>query len=129
MKPRLLPACLSTLALLIGVLIVHAADPQYHLITEIKIGGAGQWDYLSVDAESRRLYVMHAGANAINVIDIDRNVVVGEITDTPGVHGFVAVPALGKGFSSNGRENKVSVVDLKTLKLIQRASPRVPQTR
>ena len=34
------------------------------------------------------------------------------------MRGFAAVPELGKGYSSNGRENKVSVVDLKTLKLI-----------
>jgi len=121
MKPRLSLASLPSLVLLLtGVIIVHAQDPQYHLITEIKIGGAGQWDYLSVDAESRRLYVMHAGANSINVIDIDRNTIVGEITDTPGVHGFVAVPALGKGFSSNGRENKSSIVDLKSLKTLSK---------
>jgi DNA-binding beta-propeller fold protein YncE len=63
---------------------------------------------------------MHSGANVINVIDIDKNTVVGEIADTPGVHGFVAVPALGKGFSSNGRENKSSVVDLKTLKTLSK---------
>jgi YVTN family beta-propeller protein len=54
------------------------------------------------------------------VIDTQTNKVVGDIPDTPGVHGFAAVPELGKGFSSNGRGNNVSVVDLKTLKLIQK---------
>jgi DNA-binding beta-propeller fold protein YncE len=44
--------------------------------------------------------------------------VVGEVADTPGVHGFVAAPALGRGFSSNGRENKASIVDLKTLQTV-----------
>ena len=34
------------------------------------------------------------------------------------MRGFAALPELGNGHSSNGRENKVSVVDLKTLKLI-----------
>ncbi len=108
------------LALLAGALIVRAADPPYHLITEVKVGGGGFWDYLSVDAENRRLYVMHSRDNVINVIDIDKNAIVGTITDTPGVHGFVAVPSLGKGFSSNGTENKSSIVDLKTLKVLSK---------
>jgi YVTN family beta-propeller protein len=119
MKPKTL-VCIAAVALLAGAVCALAADDPYHLITEIKIGGAGQWDYLSVDAENRRLYVMHSGANSINVVDIDKNTLVGEIADTPGVHGFVAVPALGKGFSSNGRENKSSVVDLKTLKTLSK---------
>jgi len=46
--------------------------------------------------------------------------VVGEIPDTPGVHGFIPVPEVGSGFSTNGRENKASVVDLKTLKTISK---------
>jgi YVTN family beta-propeller protein len=84
----------------------------------IQIGGEGGWDYLSVDSAAHRLYVSHA--THVVVIDTQTNKVVGDIPDTPGVHGFAAVPELGKGFSSNGRENKVSVVDLKTLKLIQK---------
>jgi len=54
------------------------------------------------------------------VIDLDKDQLAGEITDTPGVHGFVVAPGLGRGFSSNGRENKVSVVDLKTLKTLSK---------
>ncbi|HEY2140033.1 MAG TPA: hypothetical protein VGH00_08130, partial [Chthoniobacterales bacterium] len=46
--------------------------------------------------------------------------VAGEITDTPGVHAFIAAPELARGFSTNGKENKVSVVDLKTLKTISK---------
>jgi DNA-binding beta-propeller fold protein YncE len=64
-------------------------------------------------AAARRLYVAH-GAKIV-VIDIDKDAVVGEIADTPGVHGFAIAPELGLGFSSNGQENKASIVDLKTL--------------
>ena len=46
--------------------------------------------------------------------------IVGEIADTPGVHGFVAVPGLKRGFSSNGQENKSSVVELETLKTLSK---------
>lgn len=92
-----------------------AADeaPSYHLVKDIPIPGDTGWDYLSIDAEARRLYVTHG--THIVVIDIDSNAIVGDIADTPGVHGFAIAHQLGKGFSSNGAESKVSVVDLKNL--------------
>jgi len=104
--------CLTTVSGLQG------QEGPYHAGPVIQIGGEGGWDYLSVDSAAHRLYVSHA--THVVVIDTQTNKVVGDIPDTPGVHGFAAVPELGKGFSSNGRENKVSVVDLKTLKLIQK---------
>jgi DNA-binding beta-propeller fold protein YncE len=94
------------------------ADGPYHFLREIPVGGDGGWDCLSVDAASRRLYVSHS--TKVVVIDIDKNEVVGEILDTPGVHAFVAVPDAQRGYSSNGRENKSSMVDLKTLKTLSK---------
>jgi DNA-binding beta-propeller fold protein YncE len=82
------------------------------------VGGAGGWDYLSADPVSHRLYVSHA--TKVVVIDTTQDKVIGEITDTPGVHGFVAVPNLKRGFSSNGQENKVSIVDLDSLKTVMK---------
>ena len=113
MRTKLVFAHLVIGSLIAGALVANAQDQPYRKIGEIKIGGAGQWDYLSVDAASRRLYVTHG--TSVAVVDLDKNTVVGEIMDTPGVHGFVAVPDLGRGFSSNGQENKSSIVDLKTL--------------
>ncbi|MDB6112089.1 MAG: beta-propeller repeat-containing protein [Pedosphaera sp.] len=94
------------------------ASAGYNLLKEIPVGGEGGWDYLSVDSANRRLYVSHA--TKVVVIDLDKEVVVGEISDTPGIHGFAVAPELGRGFSSNGRENKASIVDLKTLKTISK---------
>jgi YVTN family beta-propeller protein len=97
----------------------HAADPQYSKTPKtIKIGGGSGWDYLYADAVGRRCYVTHG--TKVVVIDMDSDKVVGEIADTPGVHGFVTVPDLKKGFSSNGQENKVSIVDLDTLKTLSK---------
>ncbi len=93
-------------------------DGPYHAGKEIAIGGEGGWDYLSIDPAAHRLYVSHA--THVVVIDTQANKVVGDIPDTPGVHGFAIAADLGRGFSSNGRENKASIVDLKTLKLIQK---------
>lgn len=105
---------------LVGLAAASPARAQslYKFSKEIQVGGEGGWDFLSIDAPAHRLYVAHA--TKVVVIDTQAGKVVGEIPDTPGVHGFAIAADLGRGFSSNGRENKVSIVDLKTLKLIQK---------
>ena len=103
---------------LLGILdvAVLGAGVHYRLLKEIPIGGDGGWDYLSIDEAARRLYVPHAGK--VIVVDLVKDEVIGEITNTPGAHGFAVAPELHRGFSSNGRESKSSVVDLKTLKTL-----------
>jgi YVTN family beta-propeller protein len=91
-----------------------AAGDAYKFLNEIPIGGEGGWDILTVDSAAKRLYLSHA--TKVVVVDLEKNAVAGEITDTPGVHGFIPVPEMQRGFSTNGRENKSSVVDLATLK-------------
>ena len=71
---------------------------SYKSVKEIPISGAGGWDYLSIDAKARRLYVTHA--DEIVIVDLDKNTVAGEIAGTIGVHGFAIAPELGRGFSS-----------------------------
>jgi len=95
-----------------------AAQSRFTKVTEIPIGGAGAFDYLNVDSAAKRLYVTHG--TEIVVIDMTTNKVVGRIADTPRVHGIAIVPELGKGFTTNGGENKVSVVDLKTLQTLSK---------
>jgi DNA-binding beta-propeller fold protein YncE len=111
----------GTLALALsvfGLLATVRADGTYHLLREIPVGGDGGWDYLSVDAAGRRLYVSHG--TKVVVVDIDKDAVVGEIADTPGVHGLAVASELKRGFTSNGRENKSSIVDLETLKTLSK---------
>src|SRR5216110_2852761 len=95
-----------------------AAGDAYKFLNEIPIGGEGGWDILTVDSTAKRLYLSHA--TKVVVVDTEKNSVAGEITDTPGVHAFVPAPELERGFSSNGKENKSSVVDLQTLKTISK---------
>ena len=90
----------------------------YEFVTEIPIGGEGGWDILTIDSAARRLYLSHA--TKVVVVDLNTNTIAGEIADTPGVHGFVAVPEVQRGFSSNGKESKSSVVDLTTLKTVSK---------
>jgi len=96
--------------------VAMAAATGYHKTNEIKIGGAGSWDYLTVDNAARRLYVSHQ--SKVEVIDIDAAKKVGEILNTAGVHGIALAPALNKGFTSNGSTNDVTIFDLKTLQPI-----------
>ena len=103
---------------LLAVATVSRADVSYHLLKEIPVGGDGGWDYLSVDSAAQRLYVSH-GAKVV-VIDLAKNAVVGEITNTPGVHGLAVAPDLGRGLVTCGRENKAAIVDLKTLRILSK---------
>jgi len=96
-----------------AAMTVVAAGVNYHLLNTIPVGGDGGWDYLSVDSGAQRLYVSHA--SKVVVIDLAKDAVVGEITNTPGVHGVALAPELNRGLVTCGRENKAALVDLKTL--------------
>jgi DNA-binding beta-propeller fold protein YncE len=112
MKKILLPVLL-TLAV-----AVCRADGPYHFIKEIPVSSDGFWDGLIVDSAAQRLYVSHA--TQVVVIDLAKDQVCGKITNTPGVHDIAVAPKLNRGFTSNSRENKVSIVDLKTLQTISK---------
>src|SRR5665213_1748269 len=105
---------LSVFALVLVFAPLLAAATGYHILSEIAVGGDGGWDYLTVDSAARRLYISHA--THVVVVDVDTNKVVGDIPETPGVHGIAIAPELNKGFISNGRGNNVTIFDLKTLK-------------
>src|SRR5271157_2573438 len=96
--------------------VSYAADPGYHVIKKLQFGGEGGWDYLSVDSTARRLYISRS--THVMVVDMDTDKVVGDIADTPGVHGIAIAPELNRGFTSNGRANAVTMFDLKTLKVL-----------
>jgi DNA-binding beta-propeller fold protein YncE len=83
-------------------------------VHKMTIGGEGGWDYLTVDPEARRLYLSRS--NRIAVVDLETEKVVGEVSDTPGVHGVAIVRDLNRGFTSNGADATVTAFDLKTLK-------------
>jgi DNA-binding beta-propeller fold protein YncE len=83
-------------------------------VHKIAIGGEGGWDYLTADAQGKRLYVSRG--DRIVVVDTDSEEKVGEVTDTAGVHGVALVPDLARGFTSNGGDDTVTAFDLKALK-------------
>src|SRR6202165_770715 len=117
-------AILGSLAVAIifsAVAFSHAATPSsgasgYSVIKTVPVGGEGGWDYVYVDSDARRVYVSR-GTHTM-VLDADTHAVVGDIPDTQRVHGIAVASDLGRGFTSNGRSNDVTIFDLKTLKSI-----------
>ena len=110
-------AFVVTPALLLAIIPpVRAQDvtARYDAVHKIAVGGEGGWDFLEVDAANRRLYVTRG--NRVVVVDIDSEKIVGEIADTPGVHGVAFVPNFGRGVTSNGGDSSATVFDTKTLK-------------
>jgi YVTN family beta-propeller protein len=84
------------------------------IISHLKIGGEGGWDYLTADAKARRLYVSHG--SEVDVINLDTETVVTRIEGMKGVHGIALAPELNRGFISNGQEGTVAVFALDTYK-------------
>jgi YVTN family beta-propeller protein len=103
---------------LVLAIAVLASPPAYTVLNKIKIGGLGRWDYVFVDSANHRLYVSHG--TQTDVLDTDTQKVVGTIAGTNGVHGIAIAADLGKGFTSDGADNDVSVFDLKTLKVLSK---------
>jgi len=112
---KILLTILFSLAVTVG-----RADEPYHFLKEIPVGGDGGWDYLSVDSVAQRLYVSHV--SKVVVIDLAKDAVVGEITNTPGVHGVAIASELGRGLVTCGRENKAAIIDLKTMQILSKVT-------
>ncbi|MGA7291780.1 MAG: YncE family protein [Terriglobales bacterium] len=96
-----------------AMLSAAAGATDYKVVKTWKIGGDGGWDYLGADSAGHRLFI--ARGTRVMVIDTDSGKQIGEIPDTPGVHGIALDYEIGRGFTSNGREDTVSVFDLKSL--------------
>src|SRR5260221_6454913 len=111
--------CLSlALLFLASSVITSGAAAQgasgYHVSKTLAVGGDEGWDYVAVDSALRHVYVSHSAH--VVVLDADSGAAVGDIPDTQGVHGIAIASGLGRGFTSNGRANTVTIFDLKTFK-------------
>jgi YVTN family beta-propeller protein len=96
-----------------------ATAPNMELLQHWKLGGAGGWDYLTMDSAKKRLFISRA--TRVDVVSVESGKLLGSIPDTQGVHGIALAPALKRGFTSNGRANSVTAFDLDTLKVIKEA--------
>jgi DNA-binding beta-propeller fold protein YncE len=90
----------------------------YKVVARYQVGGEGGWDILTVDSDAHRLY--YGRGTRMQVLDLGTGKVIGEIPNTPGIHGVALAPGLGRGFTSNGRDSSVTIFDLKTLAVLGR---------
>jgi DNA-binding beta-propeller fold protein YncE len=108
----------AVLFVVLSAAMLLSAATGYKILTRYPVPGTGGWDYISIDSAARRLYVSHA--TQVDVLDADTGKLVGTIPDTPGVHGAATAPEFQHGFTSNGREDMVSMFDASSLQLIRK---------
>ncbi|WP_266160283.1 YncE family protein [Dyella silvatica] len=96
------------------VMADSSAAAPYVVKQHYVLGGAGGWDYLSIDPASRHLFI--ARDDRVMVADANSGKLIGEIPGMQHAHGVALVPTMHRGFVSNGHGDNVTTIDLDTLK-------------
>jgi DNA-binding beta-propeller fold protein YncE len=101
-----------------GTAVVQAAESGalYKISKSVPLGSPEQWDYLTFDSESGRLFIAHG--SGVDVIDGAGGKLLGRIA-VAGANGIAVVPGIGKGYAGSRAKKAVLVFDLKTLKVIK----------
>jgi YVTN family beta-propeller protein len=110
----------SVFTLILGFFVlshVNAQETHYHILKKDLIGGTGGWDYIFANPANQRLYVSHG--NRLTVLNLETGDSVGVVSPALGVHGVAIIGGMGRGYTSNGKANTVSVFDLKTNKILK----------
>jgi DNA-binding beta-propeller fold protein YncE len=79
------------------------------------IGGAGNWDYLTLDPVARQLFIAHQ--TVVQVVDVDTGAMAGEIAGFGEAHAIVLDPNGQFGYATDGRENVLRVFDRRTFQI------------
>ena len=105
-------AC-ATLFLALGTAATAVAEPSWGVEKTFHIGGAGGWDYVTIDAPNHRLFVTRT--THTQAIDLETGKVLGDIPGQIRSHGVALVPKLNRGFITDGGvSGAILVFDLKT---------------
>jgi len=104
----------SLIAAGLGLFLVFAQEKPSGLVksSEIVLEGGTSFDFVTVDAAANRLFVAHGPK--IDVVDLKKSALIGEIRGLDGSHGAIAVHAVKRGFATSGRNNKLIVFDLES---------------
>jgi DNA-binding beta-propeller fold protein YncE len=94
----------------------QAGPLPYHVVRQIKLGGEGRWDDITVDTAGNRLFITRQ--TRIMVVDLASSEPAGEIPGIDGAHGVALDYGTGHGFATAGRSGTVTMFDLKTLKVL-----------
>src|SRR5436309_5809369 len=90
---------------------------QAFKVEKFDIKGDGGTDYVAVESATGRVFV--ARANHMMVVEGATGKVLGDIMNTPGVHGAGIATKAGHGFTTNGGDSTVTMFDLKTLAVVK----------
>jgi hypothetical protein len=113
---RLLTAPAVLFAISIGAPgLGHA---QSFKVEKFDIKGDGGTDYVAVESATGRVFVSRG--THMMVIEGATGKVLGDIPDTPNVHGAGIATKAGHGFATNGGDSTVTMFDLKTLAVIKK---------
>ena len=104
--------------LLLSFSFICGFTQNYKVSKKINVAGDEGWDYLSVDNVNQHLFVSHG--SVVNVVDLKTEQTIATIADTKGVHGIAIANDLNKAFISDGKDNAVTVVNLKTFEVIEK---------
>src|SRR5689334_3291741 len=107
---------IAAMALLAASVAHPTAAPAFK-VDKYDIKGEGGTDYVTVEPATGRVFVSRG--THMMVVDGATGKVVGDIPDTPGVHGAGIVTKVGHGFTTNGGDQTVTMFDLKTLEPIK----------
>lgn len=113
MKPASLaaPAALALCLLASSAMPLRAQGP-YHVEHEWKLGGDGGWDYLSIDPQSKLLYITRG--DHVMVVDTSQGKQVADITGLHGTHCVVFSSDGEHGYITDGGANQVAKFNRKT---------------
>ena len=112
------PALAAAMLALVALTAVGAPVAEdYALLTSNRIGGTGGWDYLTVDSSGGRLYISRG--DHVDVYDTAQAKVTGQVPGTAGIHGVALDERRGRGYTSNGKGNSITVFELATLKVVK----------
>jgi DNA-binding beta-propeller fold protein YncE len=90
---------------------------QTFKVEKFDIKGDGGTDYVAVEAATGHVFVSRG--THMMVVDGPTGKVLGDIPDTPGVHGAGVATRSGHGFTTNGGDQTVTMFDLKTFAVIK----------
>ena len=97
----------------VSILAPGVGRAQAFKVQKFDIKGDGGTDYVSVEAATGRVFVSRS--THVMVVEGATGKVLGDIPNTPGVHGVGIAPKAGHGFTTNGGDQTVTMFDLKTL--------------
>lgn len=115
---RIAPTKLSFMLVSACLAFPAFASAQQFNVKKFNIGGQGWFDYLSADTLSGRVYISRG--THVMVVDGAAGNVVGDIPDTPGVHGIAFAPRWNHGFTTNGGDSTLTMFDMKTMAVIRK---------